>query len=59
MGDFRLNVKISVVGRDGKEHKRDLWLNWHEDRPVDVYKAVIEAAEEGGLDVHDQSYLFD
>lgn len=49
MGDFRLSVKITLVGADGKERKKDLWLNWHEDRPKDVIKALLELAEESQL----------
>jgi len=51
MGDFRLNVDISVVGRDGKKHQIDWWLNWSTARPAEIYKAIIKMAEEAGLEV--------
>ena len=59
MGDFRFRLEMSVVGRDGKEHKRDWWLNWNPDISERVYREVIEMAEEADLDVDDRTYIFD
>ena len=49
MGDHRLNVEISVVGVDGKKQKIDWWVNWNEDRPIEIFNAIIEMAKKAGL----------
>ena len=64
MGDFRLNVDISVTGRDGKEQKIDWWVNWYPTQPAKIYEAIVEMAEKAGLDVdysevYGGSHLFD
>jgi hypothetical protein len=59
MGDHRLNVDISVVGADCKEYKVDMWLNWHEDRPEEIYRAIVAMAQKAGLPINDKTYLFD
>jgi len=46
MGDHRLSVEMTLIGADGVERKKELWLNWHEDRPHDVLRALMELANE-------------
>ena len=45
MGDHRLNVEMSLVGADGVERKAELWVNWNEERPRDVIKALMDLAD--------------
>ena len=58
MGDYRLSVKISLVGKDDKDAKIDWWVNWWPDKPELLYKELVKKAREVGLDVDDKSYLF-
>ena len=51
MGDHRINVEISVVGSDGKEHKIDWWLNWEERMPARVFDGMVELARRAQLPV--------
>ena len=51
MGDHRVNVEISVVGTDGKEHKIDWWLNWDENMPAKVFEAMVDMAQKAQLPV--------
>ena len=58
MGDNRMSVKITLVGSDSKERQIDWWVNWNEDRPGEIYKAIIELARKSGLyviDDHDEN----
>lgn len=59
MGDYRLNVKITLMGIDGEEAKIDWWLNWSPNKPQHLYEALVEAAHKVGLEVEDKTYLFD
>lgn len=59
MGDHRLNVDISVMGLGGRIKKVEMWLNWHERRPEEIYRAVVQMAIEAELPVDDKSYLFE
>lgn len=59
MGDHRLNVEISLVGWDGKSRKISRWLNWQPDRPAEIYKAMVELAEESQLQVDDQRWALE
>ena len=52
MGDNRLSVEITLVGADGVERKKELWLNWHEDRPKDVVESLMELADESQLNAN-------
>ena len=52
MSDNRLSVEITLVGLDGKQRKREIWVNWHADRPKDVAKTLIELAEECQLEAN-------
>ena len=54
MGDHRLNVKISIVGSDGKEAKIDWWVNWWPDKPEKLYLELVEKAKSVGLDVDER-----
>lgn len=49
MGDHRLSVEITLTGADGKQRTREMWVNWHEDRPKDVVQMVMDLAEESQL----------
>ena len=49
MGDHRLSVEMTLVGADGKERKREMWLNWHEERPRDVLNTLMELANESQM----------
>jgi hypothetical protein len=49
MGDYRLNVRMALVGADGQERKTDLWLNWHEECPAKVVEALMELANKSQL----------
>ena len=49
MGDYRLSVKISLVGIDGMEAKIDWWLNWCPEHPYRLWKELVKKAEEVGL----------
>lgn len=51
MGDHRLNVEISVVGRNDKEEKISMWLNWWETSPQRVFNEMVEMANRAGLPV--------
>jgi hypothetical protein len=57
MGDHRFDVKISVCGVDGKEHKLDWWINWHSNNPEKLYAAVVELAREAGLPVDERHLI--
>lgn len=59
MGDHRLNVKISLVGRNGEVAKIDWWVNWWPDKPEKLYCELVRKAEKIGLEVDDKTYLFD
>tara|TARA_R110000851_G_scaffold28736_1_gene79731 strand:+ start:1113 stop:1295 length:183 start_codon:yes stop_codon:yes gene_type:complete len=50
MGDHRLSVEMTLVGADGKQRKREMYVNWSADRPRDVIKTLIELSEESQLD---------
>ena len=49
MGDHRLSVEMTLVGADGKVHKREMWVNWHADQPERVLYTLEELAEEAQL----------
>jgi len=49
MGDHRLSVEMTLVGADGVERKKELWFNWHEDRPRDVLESLMELANESQM----------
>jgi len=49
VGDHRLSVEMTLVGADGVERKRELWLNWHEDQPRKVLESLMELADESQL----------
>ena len=49
MGDHRLNVKISLVGSDGKERAIDWYVNYSDDIPKRLNDAVIKLIEESGF----------
>lgn len=59
MGDFRLNVKISLTGKDEKPAEINWWVNWWPDKPELLYKEMVKKAKDVGLDVEDKTYLFD
>lgn len=59
MGDHRLNVKITLMGTDGREAKIDWWVNWWRDKPEHLYRELVRKAQMAGLDVEDKTYLFD
>lgn len=59
MGDFRLNVEISLTGKDGKTTKIDWWVNWWPDKPELLYRELVKKAKDVGLEVDDKTYLFD
>lgn len=61
VGDFRLSVKISLVGEDFKTRKIDWYVNWQPDYANKVYKALINLGKESGLefDVLEQSELWE
>ena len=52
MGDHRLSVEMTLVGADGKKHKRELWVNWHEDQPKNVMESLMDLAEEAQMPVN-------
>ena len=56
--DYKLTVKIIIVG-PVKDVKIDWHLNWCKDQPELLYREIIKAAKETGLDVDDKTYLFD
>ena len=58
MGDYRLSVKIVLMGVDGKEQTIDWWLNWAPDISERLYRDMVKAAKDAGLDVDDKTYLF-
>jgi len=49
MGDHRLSVEMSLVGADGVERKKEMWVNWHPDTPSDVLEALLELANESQM----------
>lgn len=59
MGDHRLNVEISLTGKDGETTKIDWWVNWWPDKPELLYRELVKKAQEVGLEVDDKTYLFD
>ena len=59
MGDHRLSVDMTLVGANGEEVKQSMWVNWHEDRPADVYKMIISLAEEAQMNVNDRSFALE
>jgi len=50
MGDFRFNLEVSLTGRDGETRKLDWWLNWTPDMPRRVHSAIVDLAEQSGLE---------
>lgn len=50
MGDHRLSVEFTLVGADGKQRKREMYVNWNADQPRKVIETLIELAEESQLD---------
>ena len=58
MGDYRFNVKISLMGKEDEPAVIDWWLNWSPDLADKLYCAVVEKAHEVGLEVDDRTYLF-
>ena len=59
MGDHRLNVKITLMGKDSEEAKIDWWVNWWPDKPEHLYRELVAEARKVGLEVEDKTYLFD
>ena len=59
MGDHRLNVKITLTGKNGESVAIDWWVNWWPDKPELLYKELVEKASSVGLEVDDKTYLFD
>lgn len=59
MGDFRLNVSISITGQDSRTAKIEWWVNWWPNKPELLYRELVKKAEQVGLDVEDKTYLFD
>lgn len=59
MGDFNLTVKMNLTGIDGKEYKRYISVNWWPNKPEEIYKILVDLANEAGLEVDDDAYLFD
>lgn len=57
MGDHRISVKVSLIGRYGQEAKIDWWLNWTPDKPEALYRKLVEKAQEVGLKVEDKTNL--
>lgn len=51
MGDHRLSVEIVVVGQNGKDHKISWWVNWYENKPKELFDAMVEMAQNAGLPV--------
>ena len=49
MSDHRLSVEMTLVGADGVERKKELWLNWHDERPKDVVEALMDLANESQM----------
>lgn len=58
MGDFRFSLDMKLVGRDGKQHTKSMWLNWWEDIPRRVHDEVVELANECNLPVDDSTGWF-
>ena len=59
MGDHRLNVKITLMGKDSEPAKIDWWVNWWPDKPEYLYRELVAEARKVGLEVEDKTYLFD
>lgn len=51
MGDNRFDVKITLIGADGKPYRIDWSVNWWPDKPEKLYRAIIELARNAGLEV--------
>lgn len=48
MGDYRIDIVIKLAGADGKQRKREAWLNW--DKKEETPKAVVEMLEKLAAD---------
>jgi hypothetical protein len=59
MGDYRMNVSISITGPDSRTAKIEWWVNWWPDKPELLYRELVKGAKQLGLEVEDKTYLFD
>lgn len=50
MGDYRIDIVIKLTGADGKQRKREAWLNWDkEETPRKVVNMLETLALESQL----------
>ena len=49
MGDHRISIDIELMGMGGKVAKIEWWINWSDDVPVRLAKALSNEAERVGL----------
>lgn len=59
MDDYRMNVSITITGRDGRTAQIGWRVNWWPDRPEHLYRELVRQAKRIGLRVEDKSHLFD
>ena len=58
MGDYKIHVKITIVGKSGTE-TIDMSRNWYDDAAEEIYKEIVEKASSAGLYIEDKRYLFE